>query len=84
LMDTMKDLEEINKVCLVVIDSAGLTTNMADLESFIREHQNLKEIIIDTLMHDNHVHVVKCQEEIFKLKSLYRFDGRRPLYHRLK
>lgn len=91
----------MSKVYLVVIDSAGLTTNMSDLESFIRYvkyyfFQNdqltlalvsiaiLKKIIIDTLAHDNQVHVVECAEEIVKLESLFKFDGREKLFHRSK
>ncbi|EIE91218.1 hypothetical protein RO3G_15929 [Rhizopus delemar RA 99-880] len=34
--DLIKDLEKVDKVCLSIIDSAGLTTNMNDLELFIR------------------------------------------------
>ncbi|KAI7893349.1 uncharacterized protein EV154DRAFT_501738 [Mucor mucedo] len=82
--DMIKELAKKNKVCLVVIDSAGLTTNMSDLELFLREHENLKKIIIDTLAHDNQVHVVECAEEIVKVKSLFRFDGRQTLNHRSK
>ncbi|KAG1016104.1 hypothetical protein G6F57_017961 [Rhizopus arrhizus] len=82
--DLIKELAKMSKVCLVVIDSAGLTTNMSDLESFIREHRNIEKIIIDTLAHDNQVHVVECSEEIVKLKSLFKFDGREKLFHRSK
>ncbi|KAI7875745.1 uncharacterized protein EV154DRAFT_429957, partial [Mucor mucedo] len=82
--DMIKQLAKKNKVCLVVIDSAGLTTNMSDLELFLREHRNLKKIIIDTLSHDNQVHIVECAEEIVNLKSLFRFDGRQTLNHRSK
>ncbi|KAI9335414.1 hypothetical protein BD770DRAFT_332460 [Pilaira anomala] len=33
--DFIKGLAKMSKVCLMVIDSAGLNTNMSDLESFI-------------------------------------------------
>jgi hypothetical protein len=99
--DALKELVTVNKACLVIIDSAGLTTNMSDLELFIRyvkyyffakrlvnfgfsEHRNIKKIIIDTLAHDNQVLVVECDEEIVKLKSLFKFDGRENLFHRSK
>ncbi|CEP07487.1 hypothetical protein [Parasitella parasitica] len=82
--DLIKELAKMSKVCLVVIDSAGLTTNMSDLESFIREHRNIEKIIIDTLAHDNQVNVVECAEEIVKPKSLFKFDGREELFHRSK
>lgn len=48
------------------------------------EHRNIEKIIIDTLAHDNQVHVVECAEEIVKLKSLFKFDGREKLFHRSK
>ncbi|KAG2204124.1 hypothetical protein INT47_011607 [Mucor saturninus] len=80
----IKELAKMSKVCLVVIDSAGLTTNMSGLESFIREHRNIEKIIIDTLAHDNQVNVVECAEEIVKFKSLFKFDGREELFHRSK
>ncbi|GAA5810826.1 hypothetical protein MFLAVUS_004253 [Mucor flavus] len=82
--DLIKELAKMNRACLVVIDSAGLTTNMSDLELFIREHRNIKKIIIDTLAHDNQVLVVERDEEIVKLKSLFKFDGREDLFHRSK
>ncbi|KAI8887477.1 hypothetical protein K501DRAFT_242272 [Backusella circina FSU 941] len=82
--DLIKALPKFDKACLVVIDSAGLITNMNDLESFIREHRNIKKIIIDTLAHDNQVHVVECEDEIAKSKSLFKFDGRENLFHRSK
>ncbi|KAI8990360.1 hypothetical protein BDB01DRAFT_781087 [Pilobolus umbonatus] len=41
--DLIKELAKMGKACLVIIDSAGLTTNMSDLESFIREHRNIKK-----------------------------------------
>ncbi|KAG2212442.1 hypothetical protein INT46_009133 [Mucor plumbeus] len=33
--DLIKDLAKMDKACLAIIDSAGLTTNMNDLELFI-------------------------------------------------
>ncbi|KAG1051534.1 hypothetical protein G6F43_006259 [Rhizopus delemar] len=39
--DLIKDLEKVDKVCLSIIDSAGLTTNMNDLELFIRQAKRL-------------------------------------------
>ncbi|KAG2233999.1 hypothetical protein INT48_006491, partial [Thamnidium elegans] len=34
--DLIKDLAKVDKACLTIIDSAGLTTNMNDLDLFIR------------------------------------------------
>ncbi|KAI9472196.1 MAG: hypothetical protein EXX96DRAFT_583222 [Benjaminiella poitrasii] len=34
--DSMKELAKMDKTCLVVIDLAGLTTNMSDLELLFR------------------------------------------------
>lgn len=35
-VDLINDLAKVDKACLVVFDSAGLITNMSDLELFIR------------------------------------------------
>ncbi|KAI9363102.1 hypothetical protein BD770DRAFT_212398 [Pilaira anomala] len=80
IIDFIKRLAKMSKVCLMVIDSAGLNTNMSDLESFICEHRNIEKIIIDTLAHDNQVHIVECAEEIVKLKSLLSLQDCRILF----
>ncbi|KAI8997195.1 hypothetical protein BDB01DRAFT_23919 [Pilobolus umbonatus] len=77
--DLLQDIQKINKVALVIIDSAGLTTNFTDLEMFLQygtyykqsnsstfgfsKNSNIQKIIIDTLIHDNQVHVINCQEK---------------------
>lgn len=36
-----------DKVCLVVLDHAGLSTNREDVEQFVNDNDNLRMIIVD-------------------------------------
>ncbi|KAI8977158.1 hypothetical protein BDF20DRAFT_548446 [Mycotypha africana] len=74
--DLLKGLAKIEKACLVVIDSAGLTTNIKDLELFLSKYPSLKKIIIETIAHDNQIHILESEDEIVEKRSLFRFDGR--------
>lgn len=82
--DLLKGLAKIEKVCSVVIDSAGLTTNIKDLELFLSKYPSLKKIIIETIAHDNQIHILESEDEIVEKRSLFRFDGRENLFHRSK
>ncbi|KAI7851229.1 hypothetical protein BDC45DRAFT_425738, partial [Circinella umbellata] len=55
--DLLSYLPNTNNVCLVVVDYAGLSTNIQDLHNFIRQNKNLKRIIVDHLPHENDVKV---------------------------
>ncbi|KAI9299752.1 hypothetical protein BJ944DRAFT_235425 [Cunninghamella echinulata] len=40
-------ISELDKVCLIVLDYSGLSTNCLDIKHFIRNNVNIKKIIID-------------------------------------
>lgn len=82
--DLVKRLEEKRSFCLVVVDSSGLTTNMDDLIDLMRNLPNLKKIIIENIINANEVLVLDCEDELIEPKCLFKFDGRRNLYHRSK
>ncbi|KAI9489341.1 hypothetical protein BDB00DRAFT_770812, partial [Zychaea mexicana] len=76
-------LSYTKNVCLVVVDYAGLSTNVPDLYDFIRKHQNLQKIIVDHLPYENDVKVFD-REELLDIKSLEVFNCRKGNYHRSK
>ncbi|GAA5810041.1 hypothetical protein MFLAVUS_003457 [Mucor flavus] len=77
LVDLIKDLAKMDKARLAIIDSAGLTTNMDDLELFIR-------YVTYTITYGNQVYILECEDEIFEKRSLFKFDGGENLFHRSK
>ncbi|KAG2211160.1 hypothetical protein INT47_006279 [Mucor saturninus] len=53
--DMLNFLKNQEKVCLVVIDFAGLSTNSEDLRQFVSDNESLQKIIVDTLPFNNKV-----------------------------
>ncbi|KAI8881428.1 hypothetical protein K501DRAFT_334769 [Backusella circina FSU 941] len=85
MQDLIKYLLTAKKICLVTIDSAGLTSDVGDLISFLREYPNIEKILIDNLPHTNQTHAINCAEAIESPdKFLSMFNGRHELYHRSK
>ncbi|CAO3698204.1 unnamed protein product [Rhizopus stolonifer] len=85
MQDLIKYLLTAKKICLVTIDSAGLTSDVGDLISFLREFPNVEKILIDNLPHTNQAHAINCAEAIESPdKFLSMFNGRHGLYHRSK
>ncbi|ORE00709.1 hypothetical protein BCV72DRAFT_107437 [Rhizopus microsporus var. microsporus] len=72
------------KVCLVVIDFAGLSTNCRDLHNFIKEHENLEKIIVDSLLWENEVTIFERNEVISNPELLQAFNCRKKPVHRSK
>lgn len=48
------------------------------------QHRCLKKIVIETIEHNNDVCIIECEEELVVEKSLFKFDGRKNLFHRSK
>ncbi|KAG2228775.1 hypothetical protein INT48_001714 [Thamnidium elegans] len=46
-VDFLQFLKENNKICVIAIDYAGLTTNMTDLKNLLKENASLKKMIIN-------------------------------------
>ncbi|KAI9253035.1 hypothetical protein BY458DRAFT_522612 [Sporodiniella umbellata] len=72
------------KICLVTLDSAGLTTNSNDLKGFIKNNTSIKKIIIDNLPHTNTINIIERDEILANHEKLKMFNGRSKLYQRSK
>ncbi|RCH77967.1 hypothetical protein CU097_001347 [Rhizopus azygosporus] len=65
------------KICLVVLDYAGLTTDPNDLKKFLETNKNIEKIIVDNLPQSNKVEIFERKEilnnpsrlEAFKCRS---------------
>ncbi|KAI7907730.1 uncharacterized protein BX663DRAFT_425534 [Cokeromyces recurvatus] len=69
-----------NKMCLVVLDYAGLSTNREDLEQIISDNESLQKIIIDTLPFNNKVIIYERQKLLNKQQTMKAFEcTNRPL-----
>ncbi|CAO3628474.1 unnamed protein product [Cunninghamella echinulata] len=58
-----------NKICLIVIDFAGISTYCNDMMSLINDHENLEKLIIDQLPTKNKIKIID-REEIIKDPSI--------------
>ncbi|KAI8973789.1 hypothetical protein BDF20DRAFT_823484 [Mycotypha africana] len=52
-VDLLSFLNEKNKVCLVTLDFAGLSTDCVDLE---KKYTQIKKIMVDLLPYTNTIH----------------------------
>ncbi|KAI7896656.1 uncharacterized protein EV154DRAFT_535614 [Mucor mucedo] len=80
--DMLTYLKNNEKVCLVVIDFAGLSTNTDDLQQSvsISDHESLQKIIVDTLPFNNRVFIFDRPKLLAELQTLKAFECRnRPL-----
>ncbi|KAI9262889.1 hypothetical protein EDC94DRAFT_648136 [Helicostylum pulchrum] len=55
------------QVILVTLDYAGLSTNIEDLKEFLRNHENVKTIVVDRFP-------IKAKMEVFEREALL-LDG---------
>ncbi|KAG1052904.1 hypothetical protein G6F43_004984 [Rhizopus delemar] len=78
--DMLSHINTNNKVCLVALDHAGLSTNCEDLEEFIRNNLSLQKIIINPLPFNNKVIVYEREMLLNDSKLVKAFDCRsKPL-----
>ncbi|ORE02610.1 hypothetical protein BCV72DRAFT_214944, partial [Rhizopus microsporus var. microsporus] len=47
--DMISYIATTENVCLVILDFAGIATDVSDLRSFVQDNGNLKMIIVDHL-----------------------------------
>ncbi|KAI9469882.1 MAG: hypothetical protein EXX96DRAFT_491410, partial [Benjaminiella poitrasii] len=73
--DLLKVISTTQKVCLVTLDTAGLTTRNIPMQ---------KKILVDNIPHTNEIHVIDCDEAIEWPEKLQLFDGQNELHHRSK
>ncbi|KAI8064321.1 uncharacterized protein B0P05DRAFT_581019 [Gilbertella persicaria] len=80
--DMLRHINNNNKVCLVVLDHAGLSTNREDLEQLvsISDNESLQKIIVDTLPFNNKVTIYERQKLLNEQQTMKAFECRnRPL-----
>lgn len=51
--DLLSFITNNEKICLVTLDYAGLTTNSSDLEQILRHHENIEQIVVDLYYYEN-------------------------------
>ncbi|CAO3698272.1 unnamed protein product [Rhizopus stolonifer] len=72
------------KVILVVLDYAGLTTNVEDLKEFLSEQRNITKIIVDRLPITTEVEIFETELLLQDPKAIKKFDCRtRPIQRSL-
>ncbi|KAI8099225.1 uncharacterized protein BX664DRAFT_289216 [Halteromyces radiatus] len=65
------------KVCLVILDYAGLSTDCADLRKFLGNYQQIKKIVVDMLPYTNEVNMYDCSQLLQDPDKLKVFDCRK-------
>ncbi|KAI8641450.1 hypothetical protein BD408DRAFT_418058, partial [Parasitella parasitica] len=76
MQDLLAYIRTRDKICIVVIDFAGLTTNSEDLEQFLRNNPNIVKLIVDKLPHTNSIHVYNSDELLNNQNKLQEFKCR--------
>ncbi|KAG0736000.1 hypothetical protein G6F57_013705 [Rhizopus arrhizus] len=72
------------EVILVVLDYAGLTTNVEDLKEFLSEQRNITKIIVDRLPITTEVEIFETELLLQDPKAIKKFDCRtRPIQRSL-
>ncbi|KAL0144890.1 hypothetical protein V8B55DRAFT_1407661 [Mucor lusitanicus] len=60
--DLLNYVSQNEKICLVILGYAGLSTNCKDLEVFLRNSKNIRKIVVDHLPFDNTIRIHDCCE----------------------
>ncbi|KAI9365666.1 hypothetical protein BD770DRAFT_312637 [Pilaira anomala] len=72
----LRHIKNNNKVCLVVLDHAGLSTNREDLEQLVSDNESLQKIIVDTLPFNNKVKIYERHKLLDEQQTLKAFECR--------
>ncbi|ORX63074.1 hypothetical protein DM01DRAFT_1331159, partial [Hesseltinella vesiculosa] len=72
------------KVCMVVIDYAGLTTNARDLKEWLSANPNLENIIVDQLPIQHEIKIFNRAQLLNDAKTLELFNCRKGCIPRAK
>ncbi|KAG2212649.1 hypothetical protein INT47_000626 [Mucor saturninus] len=84
LGDLMKFMASKNKVCLVTLDYAGLSTNCLGLQEFLSKKAQIKKIIVDLFPYTNEMTVYDCNHLLEDPERLKVFNCRKAIYRRSK
>ncbi|KAI9356064.1 hypothetical protein BD770DRAFT_420412 [Pilaira anomala] len=74
--DFLTFIQENDKVCVVALDYAGLTTNMTDLKNILRNNPKLQKIIIDLYCYENQFKVFDREQLLNNVNDLKLFNCR--------
>ncbi|ORE15349.1 hypothetical protein BCV71DRAFT_219612 [Rhizopus microsporus] len=84
----MRFITNTENVCLVALDYAGLSTSSNDLYGFLKQHPNLKiiiiTIIIDSIADKSNVLTYKRSRLLNEPDTLKKFECRSKLVQRSK
>ncbi|KAI8092033.1 hypothetical protein BDF21DRAFT_153717 [Thamnidium elegans] len=84
MQDMLVYISSMERVCIVTIDFAGLTTNCEDLKVFLKNNPNIKKLIIDKLASCDASHVYDTQELLNDSDKIKVFDCRKKALRRSK
>ncbi|ORY88522.1 hypothetical protein BCR43DRAFT_448696 [Syncephalastrum racemosum] len=84
LLDMISFLAVTPNVSLVVLDYAGLTTNIKDLKQFIINTPNLENIIVDQLPQQHKIKIFSREQLLMDDSNLALFDCRVACVQRAK
>ncbi|KAI9252731.1 hypothetical protein EDC94DRAFT_620499 [Helicostylum pulchrum] len=73
-----------NKVCLVMLTFAGLTTNINDFETFLSKNANIEKIVVDSLPHSNKIAIFDRKELLNDSEKIQQFKCRTGFERRSK
>lgn len=93
-MDILKQLKDIHgncadllsfitnreKICLVTLDYAGLTTNSRDLEEILRHHRNIEQIVVDLYYYENRFDTMNREDLLHDTQLLNTFAESREAF----
>ncbi|KAI8079892.1 uncharacterized protein BX664DRAFT_303026 [Halteromyces radiatus] len=82
--DLISYLAATKKVCMVVLDFAGLTTNVKDLKQWLCDNPNLENIIIDQLPIQHKIKIFNRAQLLNDVKTLELFNCRTGCVQRAK
>ncbi|KAI8329963.1 hypothetical protein BC941DRAFT_441737 [Chlamydoabsidia padenii] len=82
--DMLAYITNTEKICLVALDYAGLSTNCNDLYGFLTQHPNLEKVMIDTMPTESVIHVYERNQLLNKPEMLKKFECRKKPHQRSK
>lgn len=82
--DLIKYIASKDKVCMVTLDYAGLSTNTLDLKEFLSTKTQIKKVIVDLFPYTNEMTAYDCHQLLEDPGRLKVFDCRKAFYKRSK
>ncbi|CAO3630214.1 unnamed protein product [Mucor hiemalis] len=80
--DMLAYITNTEKICLVALDHAGLSTDCNDLYGFLTQHSNLEKVMIDTMPTESVIHVYERNRLLNDPEMLKKFECRKKPHQR--